>query len=384
MIDKPVIVSDGYLTIESLDNNPRVDSPKLSAIEVRSIGKHFSHAVTGGPYTVVDSNGDGMADVPVDGKESHTHGPGQSLVSFIWKQGFKVIGNGENTTLSLPVGEHSISLTVADTSGDENTDTTTVTVLPETFPEIISISPKEGSIMGGTTITITGSGFTSVTSVQFGLIRFDMQDITIVSPNVITLVSPVSALSVPAPISIITRTGESNIKLFKYLSSIPVQFTASELIAFGAPTAIAFGPDSKLYVGSYNGMLAKYTMNDSFDTILSSVVTTVERYRGIFGITFDPLDNANTMNPTVYVTTANIYHDESRNSFGDAINGKVLAVSGANLDTIVEIITGLPVSSADHSVRIWALLIANHVHFKYWLTLLLLISWILAQFGLFW
>ena len=91
MIDKPVIVSDGYLTIESLDNNPRVDSPKLSAIEVRSIGKHFSHAVTGGPYTVVDSNGDGMADVPVDGKESHTHGPGQSLVSFIWKQGFKVI-----------------------------------------------------------------------------------------------------------------------------------------------------------------------------------------------------------------------------------------------------------------------------------------------------
>lgn len=353
IIDKPVLVSDGYLTIEAIENDPRVDSPKLSAIEIRSIGKHYSHAVTGGPYTVVDSNGDGIAAVPVDGKESHTHGPGESLSSFVWKQGSTVIGNGESTTLSLPIGEHIITLTVTDTSGDENTDTTTVSVLPETFPEIVSISPNSGSIAGGTSVTITGSGFMTVTFVQFGLTKLSRQDITVVSSNIITLVSPVSALSLPVPISVLTPVGESNIKLFKYLSSIPVQFIETKLISFEEPTAIAFGPDSKLYVGSYNGKLAKYTLNDSFDTVLSSIVTTVERYRGIYGITFDPLDNADTQNPTVYVTTSDIYHDEAQNSFGDAINGKVLAVSGANLDVVNEIITGLPVSSADHSVSIF-------------------------------
>ena len=349
-IDYPVFVSDGFLTIEALDNDPRVDSPKLSAIEVRFIGQHYAHAITGGPYSVVDSNGDGVAAVLVDGKESHTHGPGESLIRFAWKQGSKVIGNGESTTLSLPIGEHLISLTVTDTSGDENTDTTTVTVLPETFPEIVSISPTKGSITGGTLVTITGSGFMSTTFVKIGLNQLSRQEIKVVSANIITLIAPKSALSLPVPISVTTPVGESNIKLFQYLSSIPVQFTETKLTNFESPTAIAFGPDSKLYVGSYNGMLAKYTLNDRFDTVLSSVVTTVERYRGILGITFDPLDNADTKNPTVYVTTSDIYQDEAQNSFGDAINGKVLAVSGANLDVVTEIVTGLPVSSADHSV----------------------------------
>lgn len=362
-IDFPVLVSDGFLTIEAMDNDPRIDSPKLSAIEVRFIGKHYSHAVTGGPYSVVDSDGDGVAAVPVDGKESHTHGPGESLVSFVWKQGSSVIGNGEITTLSLPIGEHRISLSVTDSSGDENTDTTTVVVLPETFPEIVSISPTKGSVAGGITVTITGSGFTSVTSVQFGLKRLGRQEITVVSPNIITLKSPISARSLPAPISVTTSVGVSNVKLFQYLSSIPVQFTSTKLISFEEPTAIAFGPDSKLYVGSYNGKLAKYTLNDRFDTVISSVITTVERYRGILGIAFDPLDDADTNNPTVYVTTSRIYHDEAQNSFGDAINGKVLAVSGANLDVVTAIVTGLPVSSADHSVSI-VIGVSSLVNFK--------------------
>jgi IPT/TIG domain len=356
-IDKPVLVSDGYLTIEAIENDPRVDNPKLSAIEIRSIGKHYSHAITGGPYTAVDSDGDGIAVVLVNGKESHTHGPGESLASFVWKRGSTVVGNGENTTLSLPIGEHIITLTVTDTSGDENTDTTTVSVLPETFPEIISISPNTGSITGGTVVTITGSGFNSVASVQFGLTKLSRQEITVHSSNIITLVSPMSALSLPVPISVITPAGESNSKLFSYLSSIPVQFVESKLISFEEPTAIAFGPDSKLYVGSYNGKLVKFTLNDSFDTVISSVVTTVERYRGIYGIAFDPLDDADTPNPTVYITTSDIYHDEAQNSFGDAINGKVLAVSGANLDVVNEIVTGLPVSSADHSVSIFVVAI---------------------------
>jgi hypothetical protein len=349
-IDKPVIVSDGYLTIQALENDPRTDSPKLSAIEILIIGQHYAHAITGGPYIAVDSDGDGVAAVRVDGRESHTHGPGQKLVSFIWKKGISIIGNGESTTLSLPIGDHVITLTVTDSSGDANTGSTLITVLPDSFPAISSILPTKGPLSGGTPITIKGTGFSSVKSVRFGEIMLNGKDVTVIDSTTIIVVSPKAAISAPVPVSVLNPAGESNSKLFNYLSTIPVQFSEAKLFDLESPTVIAFGPDSKLYVGTYSGKLGKYTLNDSFDKVLSAVVTTIEKGRGIHGIAFDPLDTANTKNPTVYITTSDIYHDAPQNSFGEAINGKVLAVSGANLDVVNEIVTGLPVSSADHTV----------------------------------
>jgi hypothetical protein len=160
----------------------------------------------------------------------------------------------------------------------------------------------------------------------------------------------VSAVSDPAYISVITPTGESNAIKFSYNSAVNIQFEEIKLLDIEDPTAIVFGPDSKLYVGNLKGKLGKYTLNHRFDTILSSVVTTINRNRGIHGIAFDPLDDANTTNPTVYISTSDIFHNEGQNSFGDAINGKIQAVSGANLDVISDVVTGLPVSSLDHSV----------------------------------
>jgi hypothetical protein len=350
VLDKPVIVSDGFITIQGMANVPRTDNPTISAIEILVIGPHYSHAVTNGPYIAVDSDGDGFATVPVDGSESHTHGPGQRLVSYVWKKGVTVIGNSVRTTLLLPIGDHEITLTVTDSSGDSNTDLTIITVLPESFPEISSISPNKGPTSGGTIITIKGTGFNSITAVRFGETFLVDDDVTVVDSTTVRIVSPISATSTPVSVSVLNAAGESNTKLFTYLSTIPVQFTESKLFDLEAPTSISFGPDSKLYVGTYRGKLGKFTLNDSFDKILSSVITTIEEDRGIFGIAFDPLDNANTNNPTVYITTSNIYHDAPQNSFGDAINGNVLAVSGANLDVINVIVSGLPVSSADHGV----------------------------------
>ena len=350
-IDKPVVVSDGYLTIKAMENIPRIDSAKLSAIEIRIIGPHYAHSVTGGPYTAVDTDGNGFASVPVDGSESHTHGPDETLVAFVWRRGTTVLARGEVTSLTLPVGEHIVTLTVTDTSGDENTDTTIVTVLPETFPEITSISPDSGNIAGGIPVTINGFGFSMATAVRFGPTLLDRSRITIVNANTITVLSPLSAVSAPAFVSVITPIGESNTKNFLYKSAITIQFAESKLFDIEDPTAIAFGPDSKLYVGNLKGKLGKYTMNDEFDRVLSSIITTINPNRGIHGIAFDPLDDASTSNPTIYISTSDIFHNEGQNSFGDAINGKIQAVSGANLDIVTDIVTGLPVSPLDHSVR---------------------------------
>jgi hypothetical protein len=131
----------------------------------------------------------------------------------------------------------------------------------------------------------------------------------------------------------------------------PIQFTPIKLLDIEEPTAVAFGPDSKLYVGTLKGQLAKFTFNENFDTVVESVVTTVDATRGILGIAFDPLDSADTIYPTVYISTSHIFHGEGRNSVGDAVNGKIQTVQGANLDQIADVVTGLPVSAEEHSVR---------------------------------
>lgn len=92
--EMPVTVLDYFLSIHFKSTEPLIDQPKVSAIEVCSAGPHYSHSVTGGPYTVVDTDGDGVEVVLVDGSESHTHGLGQILTSFTWKKGAAVLGRG--------------------------------------------------------------------------------------------------------------------------------------------------------------------------------------------------------------------------------------------------------------------------------------------------
>lgn len=69
-------------------------------------------------------------------------------------------------------------------------------------------------------------------------------------------------------------------------------------------------------------------------------------FRAILGIAFNPLQ---TEGPSdVYITTSFFFHGGVTSSSGQSINGNIKKVSGANLDTIVDIVTGLPVSDHDH------------------------------------
>ena len=55
-------------------------------------------------------------------------------------------------------------------------------------PAVTGISPKSGGVGGGTTITVTGSGFTNATAVQFG--ANGASTMTLVSDTQITATSP--------------------------------------------------------------------------------------------------------------------------------------------------------------------------------------------------
>jgi hypothetical protein len=105
-------------------------------------------------------------------------------------------------------------------------------------------------------------------------------------------------------------------------------------------------------VGNTEGQLGKFTLNDSFDAVVSSVIAViVSSSRGIHGIAFDPNESADVANPTIYISTSDIFHGESRSSTGAAINGKIQAVRGANMEQVTDIVANLPVSQLDHTVR---------------------------------
>jgi IPT/TIG domain len=350
--DVPASVLDGFLSLRFVKNDPAFSEPKVSGIEVRLIGVHYAHAVTGGPYVAVDTDANGYELVKVDASQSHTHGPGQTMTSFTWRVGKDIVGTGEKTTLRLPVGIHDIALTGIDSSGDVNIDTTTITVKPAGFPDITLLTPASGDVAGGTVVTITGSAFDGATAVNFGRTVLTGNDFTIVNTKTITVIAPTSALGIPVAISIVTPFGSSNSKTFTYINSSPIAFTSQKLLDFATPTAVAFGPDGKLYVANTKGQLGRFTLNDSFDAVVNSIVTTVEQGRGIHGIAFDPMETADLgVNINVYITTSKIFHKEAPNTSGSGINGKIQKVRGANLEIVTNVVTGLPVSELDHSVN---------------------------------
>jgi IPT/TIG domain/Malectin domain len=350
--DVPVSVLDGFLSLRFVKNDPVRSEPKLSGIEVKLIGVHYAHAVAGGPYVAVDTDANGYEMVRVDASQSHTHGPGQTMTNFTWKLGKDIVGNGEQTTLRLPVGIHDVSLTGVDSSGDVNIDTTTITVRPDGYPEITLLTPASGDVAGGTVVTITGSALGGATAVNFGRTVLLGSEVTIVNSTTITVIAPTSALGIPVAISIVTPFGSSNSKTFTYINSSPIAFTVQKLLDFITPTAVCFGPDGKLYVASTKGQLGRFTLNDSYDAVVSSVITTVEQGRGIHGIAFDPMETPELgANINVYISTSKIFHKEAPNTSGGGVNGKIQKVSGANLEIVTNVITGLPVSELDHSVN---------------------------------
>jgi hypothetical protein len=71
-LETPQTIVDGFVSISFTDAVPKVDNPKLSAIEIRQVKDHLAHAVADGPYSATDSDGDGMEVVEVNGKLSHT------------------------------------------------------------------------------------------------------------------------------------------------------------------------------------------------------------------------------------------------------------------------------------------------------------------------
>ena len=120
--------------------------------------------------------------------------------------------NGVTYTVAVTV--NSVPYTWSFTVGSGPTPASKVTVL--------NVSPNSGPAAGGTSVTITGSGFTGATAVNFG--GTSAASFTVVSDTTVTAVSPVHAVNT-ADVTVTTPAGTN--------ASTPLdQFTFTGLASY--------------------------------------------------------------------------------------------------------------------------------------------------------
>ena len=355
-LETVTVITEGVL---SLHFSATAGHASVSAIEVNLLAPHLAHAVASGPYFAVDVEGVGLASVHVDGSASHTHAPGLDLTDWQWYEGTTLVGYGEVTQLDLSVGEHFITLRVVDSGSNESAETTTVTVIDQGFPVVSTLTPSTGDIVGMNSVMITGFGFDFAAADI--TIHFGVHDLT--GPSQITVVNsftilvhavPALSLALPVEVAVSTPIGGPSISAsYTYVSGQNVVWIGGPILDIFGPTSITFDHNKKLYIGTSDGKVAKVTLNDSGDQIVDILVSTViadsdpRGQRSILGLAFDPMD-AGRANPPLYLSHSRIFHGDMNSSSDGAINGKISTLSGANLDILTDIVTGLPVSDHDH------------------------------------
>ncbi|MHB8452207.1 MAG: beta strand repeat-containing protein, partial [Mycobacteriales bacterium] len=173
---------------------------------------------TAGDYTV---NGTAASSVAVSGSSvTITLALTQSIPAST-----QVTVDAANTVNPSTPGSYTMSVaTSADTVAQPSADYTITSV-----PKVTSLSPTTGPVAGGTSVTITGQGFTGATGVKFGTFTASF---TIVGDTTITATSPAS--SQPGTVDVTVTVGSitsatSSADQFTYTSA------ASGYVALASP-----------------------------------------------------------------------------------------------------------------------------------------------------
>ncbi len=105
------------------------------------------------------------------------------------------------------------------------------------------------------------------------------------------------------------------------------------------PTALAFGPDGRLYVGQLDGQIVALTLTGR-DVTAVELIATSDTFQTVLGIAFSPADGE------LYVSHTRLYGGES----GDPYPGSISRLAAPAYER-VDVITGLPASTAEHGTN---------------------------------
>jgi len=114
-------------------------------------------------------------------------------------------------------------------------------------------------------------------------------------------------------------------------------------------TSVVVGPDDKLYALNINADIHRWSINADGtladdEQVLSTINDVEASGRSAIGLAFDPAATAGNL--IAWVT-----HVDGGQGGGDKFSGKITRLSGANLESAQDFVTGLPRSTGDHWVN---------------------------------
>ena len=137
----------------------RSDGTLIESFTIPAAPNQPPVAKAGADQNVIDNDGNGSQAVTLNGSASSD--PDGSISSYIWKEGATQIASGATPAVTLPVGTHTITLTVTDNNGASATDTVQVAVSVANKPPVAnagvnqSVNDSDGS--GSEIVTLNGS-----------------------------------------------------------------------------------------------------------------------------------------------------------------------------------------------------------------------------------
>lgn len=209
-------------------------------------------------------------------------------------------------------------------------------------PVVLVVSPASGSSFGGTTVTLSGYGFTGVISVLFGAVA---GTITTVSDTSIAVTSPAGALGSTVGITVAnaTYTSATLPNAFSYVSIAPtlaatpvsgpwrsfsVTFAGANLL--GATSATINGVAVTITGSTMTSVTVTTNAATANAGPYNVLVTTPSGNtgttgNGIYSVLWDPIDSATNLwlNASVGVTTAggNVTMWNDQSGFGNHAYG---------------------------------------------------------------
>ncbi|WP_230329970.1 IPT/TIG domain-containing protein [Nocardia aurantiaca] len=176
---------------------------------------------------------------------------------------FTIVSNTQIRAIA-PAGAGTVSVTVTSAAGSS-------TGLPFTYvgvPTVISVSPNSGPVTGGTVVTVTGTGFTGATAVNFGAAPATLY--FVLSDTQILAIAPAGTGTVQ--VTVTTAAGTSAGVAFTYLP-VPTLSSISPASGpvTGGTTVILTGTGFTGATAVFFGVLpaASFTVNS--DTQITAV-----------------------------------------------------------------------------------------------------------------
>jgi large repetitive protein len=218
-----ILNADGNVQFVAVDNDSGQGSIYSVALNGPAAGTGYSQLNVTGQVSLGGSEFNPFLDFTPSSGEQFT----------IIKSTEPIVGTfaGLPQGASLTLGNTAFTISYSGGDGDDVVLTQATTAVAA--PTVTGVSPNSGPAAGGTAVTITGTGFTGATAVEFGTTA--ATGLVVVNSTTITANSPSG--SGVANVTVVTPAGTS-------ATSAADQFTYNAAVVVAAPTVTGVSPDS--------------------------------------------------------------------------------------------------------------------------------------------